>query len=138
MTTTDRPSSGPVVAASGPNADQDATLAQMVGSDRHRPGRVRYRLIAEQFPIWAVIGHIGASSRLVAISDLFGQLPDTLEDVWVPVALRDEERAQTVIDDVPKQHPFEMRYDRVEPVDWESCSTVLDAQSQIEVLLRSW
>jgi superfamily II DNA or RNA helicase len=78
------------------------------------------------------------SSRLQAITDLFGQLPDTLEDVWVNVAQRDEEKARQVIDAVPQQHPFEMRYDRVESVDWESCSTVLDSQPQLEALLRGW
>ena len=37
-----------------------ATLEAMVGPDRHRPGRARYRLIAEQVPVWAIIGHLGA------------------------------------------------------------------------------
>ncbi len=35
-------------------------LEAMVGPDRHRPGRARYRLIAEQVPVWAITGHIGA------------------------------------------------------------------------------
>ena len=35
-------------------------LEAMVGPDRHRPGRARWRLRAEEMPIWAVIGHIGA------------------------------------------------------------------------------
>ena len=46
------------------------------------------------------------SSRLEAIRDLFGQLPDTLEDVWVAVALRDEERARQIIDDIPNDPPI--------------------------------
>jgi superfamily II DNA/RNA helicase len=78
------------------------------------------------------------SSRLKTIRDLFGQLPDTLEDVWVAVALRDEEKAREIIDAVPESHPFEMRYDRVEPVDWESCARVLDSESQLEALRRGW
>lgn len=78
------------------------------------------------------------STRLASIHDLFGQLPDTLEDAWVAVALRDEERARAIIDAVPRQHPFELRYDRIEPIDWESCSVVLDSQSQLENLLRGW
>jgi len=78
------------------------------------------------------------STRLKAIRDLFGQLPDILEDVWVHVALRDEAKAREVIDQVPDVHPFEMRYDRVEPVDWEACARVLDARSQLEVLRRGW
>ena len=37
-----------------------ADLEAMVEPDRHRPGRARWRLRAEQIPIWAVIGHLGA------------------------------------------------------------------------------
>jgi len=78
------------------------------------------------------------SSRLRAIRDLFGQLPDTLEDVWVAVALRDEAKAREVINQVPNVHPYVMRYDRVEPVDWESCREVLDSYEQVETLARGW
>jgi len=46
------------------------------------------------------------SERLGNIRNMFGQLPDTLEDVWVAAALRDEEEAKRVIDAVPKRHPF--------------------------------
>ena len=78
------------------------------------------------------------SSRLQAITDLFGQLPDTLEDVWVQVAMRQEREAQQIIDDVPDEPPFAIRYDRIEPIDWESCSTVLDTRAQLEPLMRGW
>jgi SNF2 family DNA or RNA helicase len=78
------------------------------------------------------------SERLVNIRNMFGQIPDTLEDVWVAAALRDEEEAKRVIDAVPKRHPFEMRYDRIENVDWESCSRVLDSASQLEALREGW
>lgn len=37
-----------------------ADLEAMVEPDRHRPGRARWRLRAEQIPIWAIIGHVGA------------------------------------------------------------------------------
>jgi len=73
------------------------------------------------------------SERLSNIRNMFGQIPDTLEDVWVAAALRNEEEAKRVIDAVPKRHPFEMRYDRV---DWESCSRVLDSTSQLEALRK--
>lgn len=36
-----------------------AELEAMVEPDRHRPGRARWRLRAEQLPIWAIIGHVG-------------------------------------------------------------------------------
>jgi hypothetical protein len=78
------------------------------------------------------------SERLAHIRDMFGQIPDTLEDVWVAAALRDEQEAQRVIDAVPKRHPFALRYDRVESVDWESCSRVLDSTSQLETLRKGW
>lgn len=82
--------------------------------------------------------HSLLSERLRSIRDMFGQLPDTLEDVWVNVALADVERAKQVIDAVPLAHPFEMRYDRVEPVDFESCSRVLDQHAQLELLRQGW
>jgi len=78
------------------------------------------------------------SQRLENIRNMFGQIPDTLEDVWVWAALREEERAKEVIDELPERHPFEMKYDRIENIDWESCSRVLDSVSQIEVLIQGW
>ena len=78
------------------------------------------------------------SERMVNIRNMFGQIPDTLEDVWVAAALKDDEEAKRVIDAVPKRHPFEMRYDRIESVDWESCSRVLDSASQLEALRKGW
>ncbi len=78
------------------------------------------------------------SGRLQAIYGLFGQLPDTLEDAWVAVALKNEEQARQIIDKVPESHPFEMRYDRIEAVDWESCSVVLRGHEQLDPLLRGW
>ena len=78
------------------------------------------------------------SERPANIRNLFGQIADTLENVWVAAALRDEEEARRVIDAVPKRHPFEMRYDRIENVDWESCSRVLDSASQLEALRQGW
>lgn len=44
----------------------------MVGPDKHRPGPDRARLIAEQIPVWAIIGYIGALAGTTepdAISD---------------------------------------------------------------------
>lgn len=78
------------------------------------------------------------SSRLQNISTLFGQLPDILEDVWVDVALGQLERAKRTIDTVPRQHPFKLRYHRVESVNWESCATVLNSQDRRAFLTRGW
>ena len=78
------------------------------------------------------------SSRLQEIFQLFGQIPDVLEDAWVAVALGEQERARKIIDEIPRAHPFEVRYSKVEPVDWESCATVLDAAEQRRVLSQGW
>ena len=78
------------------------------------------------------------SERQENIFKLFGQLPDTLEDVWVKVALGQIEEAKRTIDAVPDRHPFALRYHEVERVDWESCARVLDDEAKREVLARGW
>ena len=78
------------------------------------------------------------SERCEHISALFGQLPDTLEDVWVEVALGELAEAQRTIDAVPRQHPFALRYREVRHVDWESCARVLDDAARRTNLERGW
>lgn len=78
------------------------------------------------------------SNRLKNIYQLFGQIPDVLEDVWVALALGDKERAEKIIDSVPEYHPFELRYSEVEPIDWETCQLVLDANEKKKILMRGW
>lgn len=78
------------------------------------------------------------STRLHDIYDLFGQIPDVLEDAWVAMALGEKEQARKIIDALPKEHPFEVRYTKVEKVDWESCSTVLSSQEKKRVLSEGW
>ena len=78
------------------------------------------------------------SERLENISRLFGQLPDTLEDVWVRVALGEIEAAKQTINAVPEEHPFALRYREVRPVDWESCARVLAADARRRSLTRGW
>ena len=78
------------------------------------------------------------SKRLENISRLFGQLPDTLEDVWVKVALGQVEQARQTIDAVPLEHPFKLRYRKVQRIDWESCARVLDDEAKRESLARGW
>ena len=78
------------------------------------------------------------SERLENIYILFGQIPDVLEDVWIEVALGEIERAKQTIDAVPEQHPFELRYQQIEKVEWESCSRVLDANERKRCLLNGW
>lgn len=78
------------------------------------------------------------SGRLHDIYTLFGQIPDVLEDVWVKVAVGQKVEAQKIIDNLPQQHPFEARYTRVERVDWENCSQVLDAAEKRRILSAGW
>jgi len=78
------------------------------------------------------------SSRLQNIYALFGQIPDVLEDVWVAVALGEKEKAKKIIDEVPRSHPFEIRYANVEKIDWESCSKVLDQRTKSKILSTPW
>jgi superfamily II DNA/RNA helicase len=80
------------------------------------------------------------SERLESIYTLFGQLPDILEDVWIAVAQRDDDRARQTIDAVPTRHPFEDKYHRVgvENVHWESCAHVLSAADRRIHLTRGW
>ena len=78
------------------------------------------------------------SGRLESIARLFGQLPDTLEDAWVQVALGRIEDAKRTIDAVPDRPPFALRHHEVPRVDWESCARVLAADAKRRALARGW
>ena len=83
--------------------------------------------------------HQVLADRLAAIHTLFGQIPDTLEDVWVNVALRDEQEAQRLIDrSTTTRNPFDIKYSKVEDADWETCTSVLNAISIKELLSKGW
>ena len=73
-----------------------------------------------------------------SIYALFGQIPDMLEDVWINVALGEIQKAKQTIDAVPNQHPFEIKYHKIERIDWESCYKVLDNTERKRYLLKSW
>jgi SNF2 family DNA or RNA helicase len=78
------------------------------------------------------------SDRLESIHQLFGQIPDVLEDVWVQMAQGKIEEAKQTINAVPQQHPFEFKYHQVKKVPWESCVTVLSASDRRQHLLQGW
>lgn len=83
--------------------------------------------------------HQVLADRLEAIHDLFGQIPDTLEDVWVQVALNDEQSAKQLIDRTSAtRNPFDVKYSKVEDADWETCASVLNGESMKELLSRGW
>ena len=83
--------------------------------------------------------HQVLADRLEAIHGLFGQIPDTLEDVWVQVALNDEQAANQLIDrTTATRNPFNAKYSKVEDADWETCASVLNGFSMKELLSRGW
>ncbi|HNO75592.1 MAG TPA: phospholipase D-like domain-containing protein [Nitrosomonas mobilis] len=83
--------------------------------------------------------HQVLADRLEAIHDLFGQIPDTLEDVWVQVALNDEQAANRLIDrTTATRNPFDVKYSKVEDADWETCTSVLNGLSTKELLSQGW
>ncbi len=83
--------------------------------------------------------HQVLADRLEAIHGLFGQIPDTLEDVWVQVALNDEQAARQLIDrTAATRNPFDVKYSKVEDADWETCASVLDATGMKELLSQGW
>lgn len=83
--------------------------------------------------------HEVLADRLEAIHGLFGQIPDTLEDVWVHMALNDQQAANQLIDRTSAtRNPFDVKYSKVEDADWETCASVLNALSAKELLSRGW
>jgi superfamily II DNA or RNA helicase len=78
------------------------------------------------------------SERMQNLHTLFGQIPDTIETAWKKVAVDKMEEARREIDAVPTEHPFEMRYEQINPVDWESCTDVLEDGARRERLSEGW
>jgi len=80
--------------------------------------------------------HHVLSSRLQEIREIFGTIPDTIEDVWVAVANGEIEEARRRIDEVPSRHPFELGYAADLPeTAWERCAQVLD-RYDVQRMLR--
>lgn len=83
--------------------------------------------------------HQVLADRLESIHQLFGQIPDTLEEVWVKIALEGEQEARLLIDRTSAtRNPFDAKYSKVEDAEWETCSLVLDPESVKEQLSRPW
>ena len=84
--------------------------------------------------------HKKLSDRLQAIYDMFGQIPEVLEDVWVAMAQDDEQRALEAINKVPLRNPFVIRYEMEIPDcgNWEQCADVLDKREKLVELMKGW
>ena len=84
--------------------------------------------------------HRVLSERLEDIFNMFGQIPDTLEDVWIDIALGQEAQAKERISSIPASNPFTLKYETMplETEDWESCEIVLDKQDKMKQLMKGW
>lgn len=84
--------------------------------------------------------HNKLSERLQGIYDIFGQIPEVLEDVWIAIAQNDEQKALEAINKIPEKNPFVIKYEMSIPNsgDWEKCAIVLDKQEIIKELMNGW
>ena len=84
--------------------------------------------------------HDVLSERLNDIYNMFGQIPDTLEDVWIDIVMNDAEKAKERINAVPKKNPFALKYETKIPrtENWEACTVVLDKKDKMAQLMKGW
>ena len=84
--------------------------------------------------------HQVLSDRLNDIYNMFGQIPDTLEDVWIDIAMNDVEKAKERINSLPKKNPFALKYETEIPQteNWETCTVVLDKKDKMVQLMKGW
>jgi superfamily II DNA/RNA helicase len=83
--------------------------------------------------------HKKLSTRLEQINQLFGQIPDTLEDLWIDIALGNENKANETLVCAIQPHPFRLKYHQVvRASNWESCRTVLSKEAIASQLLKGW
>lgn len=84
--------------------------------------------------------HSVLSDRLSDIYDMFGQIPDTLEDVWIDIAMNNEVKAKERINSMPASNPFTLKYETgsLATEDWETCEMVLDKNDKMKQLLKGW
>jgi hypothetical protein len=79
------------------------------------------------------------ADRQEAIPEPFAQIPDTLEDVWVQIALNDEAATRRFINRASEaRNPFDIKYNKVEAGDWESVTTIFRPEAIRSVLKRFW
>ena len=78
------------------------------------------------------------AERLKGIYDIFGQIPDVLEDVWINVIYGELDQAKLLIDGIVPKHPFDEKYNKVESVEWENCYKVLNRKEVSDILKQPW
>lgn len=84
--------------------------------------------------------HEKLSDRLKSIFDMFGQIPEVLESVWIAMAENDEKAAEEAINKVPKKNPFIVKYEMNIPEcgEWEKCTEVLERFDKLTELKKHW
>jgi len=79
------------------------------------------------------------STRLQNIFDMFGQVPDVLEDIWIDVAVGEIEEAKKRIEAIPASNPFTIKYNStVANIDWESCNKILTTKEITKAMSKGW
>lgn len=81
------------------------------------------------------------SERMRDRYDLFGSLPDVIEDEWIDDIESFEEKLDEYIEKKKKANAFDLRYsDTVDPKGepWERCSEVLARRDVVEKMSRGW
>jgi hypothetical protein len=48
------------------------------------------------------------------------------------------EEAKKIITSVPRKHPFDIKYERIEKINWESCERVLSNDAKRAALRQAW
>ena len=94
------------------------------------------------FPDWQPADEKGDDAQMLPAlrnGETAQLLHPTLEDVWVKVALNDEQSANLLIDrTAATRKPFDVKYSKVEDADWETSPLVLDPISVKEQLSIGW
>jgi superfamily II DNA or RNA helicase len=81
------------------------------------------------------------SQRMKDRYDLFGSLPDVIEDDWIEDIEQLEEKLSEFIERKKKANAFDLRYsDTVDPKGepWEKCAEVLSRRDVVERMSRGW
>src|SRR5262245_37868042 len=81
------------------------------------------------------------SKRMRDRYNVFGSLPDVIEDDWIDDIENLDEKLSEFIERKRRANAFDIRYaDTIDPEGepWEKCSEVLSRRDVIETLSRGW
>jgi uncharacterized FAD-dependent dehydrogenase len=81
------------------------------------------------------------SSRMKDRFDLFGSLPDTIQDDWIEQIEKLDEKLDDYIDAQKRVNGFDIRYNAnldVEEDEWRNCTQVLSRRSIDTLMRKGW